>query len=61
MKLPKAVAIPAPGGLPQRPGAQVRIVAVEEEHGHRFLVGQREELVDELECRLVGEVQVFEH
>jgi hypothetical protein len=55
------VAIQPPCRLAELPGGKIRIAAVKKEDGNGLLVGKREQLLAELERRLVGEVEVLEH
>jgi hypothetical protein len=55
-----AVGIALAGALPQPPGAELALAAIEEEEAHGGLLGHAQERLEELQRRLVGPVQVFE-
>jgi hypothetical protein len=60
-ELPETVSVEPAGSLADVPGAQIGVRPVEEEQDDGFELRELEQLLAELERRLVREVQVLEH
>ena len=60
LELAETMAVAPPRRLAELPRAQVRVVAIREQQRDGLVVGELESLFEQLERRLVGEVQVFE-